>query len=159
MKIIWLSHLRGGLNMLSTCQHCWGPCKMEFCIIFVIFAFWGVHSSHFSHHFLFHFLDHFDYSSAKYMKMSQKWSQKFCFCVIFETSQGSPYNGLYMLEYLVKAPIALPSPRFMHLRQHALGNRSPWGPSCQNILDCRASFNLFILSICLTCHLWVLYDC
>jgi len=26
---------------------------MHFCIIFAIFAFWGVHSSHFSCHFLF----------------------------------------------------------------------------------------------------------
>ena len=47
------------------------------------------------------------------------------FCVIFMTSQGSPYNGLYMLEYLLKAPIALPSSRLMHLRWHAIGNRSP----------------------------------
>ena len=46
---------------------------MHFCFIFVVFAFQGVHSSHFSHHFSFHFLDHSDHSSAKHMKMSQKW--------------------------------------------------------------------------------------
>ena len=46
---------------------------MHFCFIFVIFAFQGVHSSHFSHHFSFHFLDHSDHSSPKHVKMSQKW--------------------------------------------------------------------------------------
>jgi len=47
--------------------------KMHFCFIFVIFAFQGVHSSHFSHHFSFHFSHHSDNSSAKHVKMSQKW--------------------------------------------------------------------------------------
>ena len=73
MKIILLSRLRGSLNMPSTCQHCRGPCKMHFCIIFVIFAFQGVHSSHFSCYFSDHFWDHSEHSSAKHMKMSQKW--------------------------------------------------------------------------------------
>jgi hypothetical protein len=48
---------------------------MHFCFIFVIFAFQGVHSSHFPHHFLFHFLDHSDHSSAKHAKMSRKWPE------------------------------------------------------------------------------------
>jgi len=71
MKILSLSCLRGSLNMLSTCQHCWGPCKMHFCFIFVIFAFQGVHGSHFSHHFSFHFLDHSDH----FLPIMWKWAK------------------------------------------------------------------------------------
>jgi len=39
---------------------------------FVVFAFQGVHGSHFSCYFSCHFSDHSDHSSAKHMKMSQK---------------------------------------------------------------------------------------
>jgi len=50
--------------------------KMHFCFIFEMFAFQNIHSSHFLVHFSHHFSVHSDHSSAKHLKMIQKWSRK-----------------------------------------------------------------------------------
>jgi len=58
--------------MLSTCQHCQGPCNMHFGIIFVILlsGVFMVAIFHIIFHFI--FLDHSDHSPARHMQMRQK---------------------------------------------------------------------------------------
>ena len=62
------------------CQHSRSTCKMHFALIFVIFAFRGVHGSHFYVIFIFILQSFY----CQTMKMIQKWSQKW------------PENGLKM---------------------------------------------------------------
>ena len=49
---------------------------MHFAFLFVLFTFWGFHSSHFLSHFSSPFQSLFDHSSAKQTRRSQKVDQK-----------------------------------------------------------------------------------
>jgi hypothetical protein len=76
-QLIWAQHIHynAGFDYAENLCGCWKLCKMHFVLIFIIFAFQGVHGCHFWLHFWLHFCLFTTKMIENEPKMSQKWLQ------------------------------------------------------------------------------------